>query len=158
MLQFRIDEDIKFEQYAETRVDALKFALRDRVNAIDAELQRRVVANLTGGVLQIRTGKAARSVEIIPAQITGNTIEGAVQAGGGVAPYLRMQEDGTSGPYEIIPDRAKALRFVLGGKLVFARKVIHPGLAARRPVGQAFDGYKDEALAQLKAVPGEVAN
>lgn len=157
MIEFRLEETVNFENYIQQRGDALVIALRDRVNQIDAVLQRSVVANLSGAVLQIRTGKAVRSVEMIPAELNGDLITGAVQAGGGAAPYLKIQEEGSAGPYEIVPDRAKALAFMLNGRMVFARKVIHPGLPARRPVGQAVDGWISDARASLQAVPSEVA-
>lgn len=46
-------------------------------------------------------------------------------------------EDGTGrwsgrGPYKIRPRRAKALRFKVGGRIVFARSVTHPGIKPRK--------------------------
>ena len=58
-------------------------------------------------VLQIRQG--ARSVE------------GAF--------YGEFVRKGTA-PHVIVPRRAKALRFMIGGNVVFARRVNHPGTAA----------------------------
>ncbi len=68
-------------------------------------------------------------------------------------PQARWTNDGTR-PHTIRPRRAKALRFVVGGRVVFARVVHHPGnkgtrwfertVAARAP--QALrDGWRRSA-------------
>ena len=44
---------------------------------------------------------------------------------------VKFLEDGTK-PHVIRPRRAKALRFELGDKIVFAKKVHHPGIKARK--------------------------
>lgn len=158
MIDIRIDTDgAALAAAFRGKAELLEQALANKVNVLNAELQRRIVANLQGGILNQVTGKAARSVEMIPSTIGGTSIDGSVQAGGGPAFYLRFQEDGTSGPYEIVPDRAKALAFALGGATVFAKKVQHSGLAARRPVGSTFDAMRSEIIAGLQAVPGEVS-
>jgi hypothetical protein len=158
MIDIRIDTDgAALASAFQGKAELLEQALANKVNVLNAELQRRIVTALQGGVLNQVTGKAARSVEMIPAAISGTSIDGSVQAGGGPAFYLRFQEEGTSGPYEIVPDRAKALAFSLGGATVFAKRVIHPGLAARRPVGATFDAMRAEIIAGLQAVPAEAA-
>lgn len=54
--------------------------------------------------------------------------------------YAPMVNDGTR-PHIIRPKRAKALRFKVGGKVVFARIVHHPGTRARP--------FLDRALADV---------
>jgi hypothetical protein len=54
--------------------------------------------------------------------------------------YAPMVNDGTR-PHIIRPKRAKALRFNVGGKVVFARVVHHPGTRARP--------FLDRALADV---------
>lgn len=155
-LVFQIDAS-GFPGYVESKLDQLNAAFTRKLDELNAELQRRVVANLQGPILQQRTGKAARSVEAIPAHQSGDMIEGSVQAGGGPAFYLKFQEEGTSGPYTITA-KGKALAFMLDGNLRFFRSVQHPGLTARRPVGATFDAMRPEITAALEAVPGEVAS
>lgn len=64
--------------------------------------------------------------------VTGETssVEGFVKAGGRAAPYARFVESGTP-PHDIRPKKAAALRFVVGGRVVFSRLVHHPGTAER---------------------------
>lgn len=52
--------------------------------------------------------------------------------------YAQYQEFGTgsrgevpTGPYVIEPKRAKALRFQVNGRTVFAKRVVHPGVAPK---------------------------
>lgn len=154
-LTFQIDAS-GFPAYAENKLDQLNEAFTAKLDRLSEELQRRIKGELSGGILQSRSGKAANSVEILPAAQSGDIIEGGVSAGGDLAPYLIFQEEGTKGPYTIRA-KGKALAFMLSGKLSFFKSVQHPGLPARRPVGQTFDAMKDEILAGLQAVPGEVA-
>lgn len=144
-----------FPRYTENKLDQLNAAVMAKLDNLDAELQRRIVANLQGPILNQITGKAARSVEAIPARRAADMIEGSVQAGGGPAFYLKFQEEGTNGPYEIAA-KGKALAFQIGGTLRFFKRVQHPGLPARRPVGSTFDAFKPDIEAGLQAVPGEV--
>lgn len=51
--------------------------------------------------------------------------------------YAQMVHDGTR-PHIIRPRRAKALRFVVGGQVVYARVVHHPGTRARPFLDQAL--------------------
>lgn len=88
-------------------------------------LQAHVVEQkLTGQVLNVRTGTLRRS---ITARVIrgGATITGLV---GTNVVYARIHEfGGTVQVPEIVPVRAKALRFVIDGKVIFARRTrAHP--------------------------------
>jgi len=50
---------------------------------------------------------------------------------GSVLDYAPLHHNGTK-PHIIRPDRAKVLRFVRGGKVIFAHSVRHPGTKANR--------------------------
>jgi hypothetical protein len=51
--------------------------------------------------------------------------------------YAAPVHEGSSGPYEIVPRRRRALKFKVGGRVVIVTKVIHPGNKARPFLRQA---------------------
>lgn len=59
--------------------------------------------------------------------------------------YAAMVNDGTR-PHQIRPKNASVLRFVVGGRVVFARVVNHPGTRARP--------YLDRALREIATPRG----
>ena len=53
------------------------------------------------------------------------------------------------GPFEIVPIHAEALRFEIGGEVIFAKRVQHPGFEGNDYVGRAVDaaeGRRDEFM------------
>lgn len=70
------------------------------------------------------------------------------------AKYSKFVEQGTR-PHVIVAVRAVALRFVVGGKTVFAKRVNHPGTAAMPYMGPAYlkaEGvlYRDFSILTLR--------
>ena len=59
---------------------------------------------------------------------------------------VEMLEYGTR-PHEITPKKAKSLRFVVGGKTVYAKHVEHPGT---RPYGMVRIAYIEAAVKMAK--------
>lgn len=80
---------------------------------------------LSGQVLHVRTGNLRNSVNPYPPDADTFPMQGRVSVDR-TAPYGRMLELGTAA-HEIVPTRAKALRFMMGGDLIFAMRVRHPG-------------------------------
>lgn len=92
-----------------------------------ASLQRRV-ANQARADVPVRTGHLGQTIGEGPITFTGpRTVHGSVHA---TADYALYVHEGTR-PHLIRPKRAKALRFNIGGRTVFARLVRHPGTRAR---------------------------
>lgn len=69
-----------------------------------------------------RTGELRRRMEI-KRKVIRTGLEGQV---GSPVKYALLHHQGTR-PHVILPRRAKSLRFVVGGKVVFAKRVNHPG-------------------------------
>jgi phage gpG-like protein len=81
---------------------------------------------LSGQVLNVKTGRLRRSIfnEVTD---TSTAVTGKVASSGDVK-YAAIHEFGGKTPaHEILPNKAKALAFVMGGKQVFAAVVHHPG-------------------------------
>ena len=75
-----------------------------------------------------RTGKLRRSTIF---QIVGGAADQRLEIRQGArstegAFYGFFVREGTR-PHEIVPRRARALRFIIAGKVIFARRVHHPG-------------------------------
>lgn len=130
-IRFKVDSS-SVEGYLPEKGDAVIAALVERTTIINNALQTKIAGvKLQGNPIKSHTNKLAGSVRVIPTQNDGEKISGGVQAGGGPAFYAKFLEDGTQGPYTILPKDPKgALAFMVGGKQVFAKKVTHPGLKA----------------------------
>lgn len=87
---------------------------------------RQVVTTAQSTTAPIRTGQMSRAIEADPVQRTGMRVDSGVTVR---VPYAASVHEGAR-PHVIRPRFARALRFEIGGQVVFARKVNHPGNAA----------------------------
>lgn len=85
----------------------------------------------------VRTGLLAGSVKIEKRELYAVV--------GPTAYYAPFVEFGTK-PHMIYPRRARALRFEVGGEVVFAKRVSHPGTQAQEFVKQAVKDTIDNGL------------
>lgn len=99
-------------------------ALLAKSNALAAALQERIRQKLAGEALQTRSGALAAS---IIANIAEEPQGIAVRIASTDVKYAAIHEfGGTIPPHQIVPDKAKALAFVIGGKQIFAARVQIP--------------------------------
>lgn len=75
------------------------------------------------------------------------TADGYTAGAGTDVPYAPYVEWDTR-PHEIRPRRAKALRFMVGGQIIFAQKVNHPGTTGIH--------FMSRAAAELEAVVEDI--
>jgi len=113
------------------RLDGLPASVLAAVAVKSAALADQLLAlvrgKLQGGVLQSRTGALAASVGVDGPTINGGQVVTTLFAGRDLK-YAAIQEyGGVTAPHDILPGRAKALAFLVGGEQVFARIVHHPG-------------------------------
>jgi len=107
--------------------DRVRQALSSKATVLAVALEAKIQQKLSGGVLNMRSGALASS---IIATVDESSADVAVRIGtSGDVKYAAIQEfGGTIPPHEIVPDKAKALAFVLGGKQVFAARVNLPAV------------------------------
>jgi phage gpG-like protein len=107
--------------------DRVRQALSSKANVLAAALEAKIQQKLSGGVLNTRSGALASS---IIATVDESSADVSVRIGtSGDVKYAAIQEfGGTIPPHEIVPDKAKALAFVTGGKAVFAKRVNLPAV------------------------------
>ena len=107
--------------------DRVRQALASKANVLAVALETKIQQKLSGGVLNTRSGALASS---IIATVDESSADVSVRIGtSGDVKYAAIQEfGGTIPPHEIVPDKAKALAFAVGGKQVFAARVNLPAV------------------------------
>jgi phage gpG-like protein len=107
--------------------ERLRAALTAKAGALAAELQAKIVQKLSGGVLNMKSGALAGSIAV-----ASNELSNGVAVRTTTAPDLKYaaihEFGGTIPPHEIVPDKAKALAFLVGGKQAFAARVQIPAV------------------------------
>ncbi len=136
--------------------DRLRDALAGKMITLGSALQARIAEKLSGGVLGEKTGALARSITValddaaadpaVSLGVTGDIKYAAIHEFGGVIP-----------PHEIVPDKAKALAFIVGGKQVFAARVNLPAVVMpeRSYMRSSLADMADEIKEELSAAAGE---
>jgi phage gpG-like protein len=107
--------------------ERVRAALSAKANALAAELEAKIQQKLAGTVLNARTGALAGSI-IATIEDSSANVSVSIATSGDVK-YAAIHEfGGTIPPHEIVPDKAKALAFAIGGKQVFAARVNLPAV------------------------------
>jgi hypothetical protein len=105
---------------------AAQAGMRRGVEAASIDLVSYIKRDLLSGqVLKNRTGNLRRAVF---SRMDGDV---GVVGVGPEAPYGKFQEFGVAHPWTITATNTSALRFMIGGRAVFAKSVTHPGLPER---------------------------
>lgn len=99
------------------------------------DVANRTTRRASGDVLKVRSGHLRRTIGPPTVRETASGAAGELAVR---ATYAPSQEFGTR-PYTIRARRAKALRFFVGGKAVFAKSVRHPGLRPRPFFGPSWE-------------------
>lgn len=135
-------------------------AITEKMNLLMIRLQQKVVGTTIPRYFKSAPNISA-SVQMIPASVAGSKIIGGVTAGGPrtttitkksgrEVDYAAVQEYGVAASYEILPFEKKALAFLLDGKQVIARRVLHPPLAARPYMREALEEMTPEITEGLQ--------
>jgi phage gpG-like protein len=107
--------------------ERIRGALSAKANSLAAELQSKIQQKLAGGVLNMKSGALARSIGVMIEDGPGNVTVRVASSGD--VKYAAIHEfGGTIPPHQIVPDKAKALAFAIGGKQVFAARVQIPAV------------------------------
>lgn len=117
---------------------------RTITNATRTELREagRQVVNRAKVLAPVRTGRLRSSIRAEPPRIF--SLRGSLTVGSDLE-YAGFVNDGTR-PHQIRPKNASVLRFVVGGRVVYAKVVNHPGTRARP--------FLDRALREVAAQRG----
>ncbi len=140
--------------------ERVREALSAKANALAAELEAKVQQKLAGSVLNARTGALARS---IVASIEESSANISVRVGtSGDIKYAAIHEfGGIIPPHQIVPDKAKALAFAVGGKEVFAARVNLPAVTMpersylRSSLAEMADAIREELTEAVIGAMGQ---
>ena len=138
--------------------DRLRQALSDKANVLAVELAAKVQQKLSGDVLNEKSGALARSI-VTTTDDSSTTISVTVASNGDVK-YAAIHEfGGVIPPHEIVPNKARALVFVVSGKQAFAARVNLPAIVMpercylRSSLAEMADEIREEfAQAAVDAV------
>lgn len=136
--------------------ERLRVALREKAAQLAAELEAKIQQKLAGDVLNARSGALARSI-VTTVEEESSGVSVAVTSNGDVK-YAAIHEFGGVIPaHEIVPDKAKALAFVVGGKQAFAMRVNLPAviMPERSYLRSSLAEMAEQIRAGLSAAVGE---
>jgi phage gpG-like protein len=111
---------------------------------------------LSGQVLNVASG-ALRASIVSDAGLDGDTARGSVGSRGDIK-YAAIQEyGGKTSAHEILPTKGKALAFVTGGALHFAKRVEHPGsdIPERSYLRSSLDEMSGEIIDAFSQSPDD---
>jgi len=131
--------------------EAVAAALADKAEALRQALEAQVIANLSGAILNVRSGRLLGSIE---SDLEDDGSGSTVRVESDDVPYAGILETGgKTAAHDILPSKARALAFVTGGAQRFAKIVHHPGSTIRAFafMGSALDALQDEIETGLKA-------
>lgn len=114
---------------------------------------------LSGQVLKVRSGNLRRSIAFMTTD-SGETITGKAYSSGDVK-YAAIHEfGGKTGAHDILPKKAKALAFMVGGKQIFAAIVHHPGsvMPERSFMRSSLADMRDEIIDGLRQAAIDAMN
>jgi len=136
----------------ENASDRVTLRLREKVELLQHLLADKIRANLSGQILQVRSGKLLASVKELPLEVNGLVVEGPVQVGGPDIPYGAVLEKGGTHNYDIVPVNKQYLAFVVGGKQIFTKLVHRTPLLARQYVGLAVEETSPEVQRHFESL------
>lgn len=126
--------------------------LSTKMNALLYQLSSYIASQkLSGQVLKRQSGILAASIRVIPATSQGGRIRGFVEGGGSSAFYGNFHEYGVNKSWAIIATKQRALRFMVDGKVTFAKSVVHGPLAARPFMSPSLAENQESIREQLQA-------
>jgi len=137
--------------------ERIRQRLETAMNGVGDDLAARVQDNLGGAVLRRRSGRLAAAQQTVMTS-DGGSVSVGVGFDPQAVPYGTIQEfGGTTRAHLIAAKNACALAFSVGGRLVMAKTVHHPGsvLPARSFLRSALADMADEGSDELSSSVSE---
>jgi phage gpG-like protein len=150
------------EDALKTRLDSLPANIVAAIAAKSAALAEALAdkvknEKLSGAVLKPNTG-ALRDSIVAEVGVIDESVVATVSSAGDIK-YAAIHEfGGKTAAHEILPVKAKALAFMLGGATVFAKRVMHPGsnIPERSYLRSSLAEMMDEIVGEIAETPAEI--
>jgi len=108
--------------------ERIRAALVAKAGVLAAKLQAKIGQKLSGDVLQMKSGALAGAIGVTIEEFAGGVV--ARIATSPDVKYAAIHEyGGVIPPHQIVPDKARALAFLVEGKQTFAARVNLPAIA-----------------------------
>jgi phage gpG-like protein len=157
MITVKVAGDRELIQRFDEMPIAFKAVLLQKTQGLAVDMQGYVVSQkLHGQVLNQRSGNLARSIQE-EVTSTALSVTGRVFSAGDVKYAAIHEYGGTTPPHDIVPDKAKALAFMIGGKQVFAKVVHHPGskMPERSFLRSTLADWKERIIQTYREAPAQ---
>lgn len=145
-------DDTRAQVWLDKLTPKLRSKLEEAITILVEKLRTHIITDkLLGQVLHRRTGRLGQSIQT-KVTSTNQSVTGKVYSSSDV-PYARIQEyGGKTAAHVIEARRAEALAFVQGGKLVFYKRVNHPGsnIPARSYMRSSLADMREEIIQRLQ--------
>jgi len=127
-----MDGETDLEKLLVEAPDRVVLAMLHGIDEGQEAMLNRIHENLTGGVLQRKTGTLEESVQPQRPVVNGLRVDSDIKGGGGDAYYGQILSSGVTFPYLVErPFVGEALEFVVGGETLFRAMTEHPAMPAR---------------------------
>lgn len=150
--KFQIEGDQQLTDALNSRSDLVINSLYERIRKAQRLLADKVRVNLSGDILQVRSGTLLGSVTEQPIEKLGKVVTGEVTVGNENTPYAPVQERGGRRAYKIVPVNRKYLVFQIDGKTIITKLVRRQPLPARYYFGKAVDEVGPEVINAMRGV------
>lgn len=136
----------------------LRAALLKKVYGLTIRLATKVRRKLSGEVLNVRSGNLRASIHEDLRNLA-DAVTGRVYSSGDVKYGAVHEYGGTIPAHDVVPVKAKALRFMLNGKEVFARRVRIPDvkMPERSFMRSSLSEMKPQIIGELQGTVKSVA-
>lgn len=155
-LKFFMDNDTTVQKMLETEPERIVAAMLGAIDEGVGMMAAQIRENVSGGVLQRRTGTLEESVQPQAPKITGVRVDEDIKAAEGWAYYGRIQEKGVDHQWqEENLFVGHPMAFETAGENIFRTLVEHPALPAHPWFFPVLEEFAPQVVEKVKQAVNE---
>lgn len=155
------ETDIRVATFLRSKSPQIIASLTREMNRVLALLEANIADKQIPAKFPNGAPNIVSSVRHTMAEQQGDIITGIVESGGpnttkttkrsgAIVDYAEVQERGRDFMWVILPYDARVLAFRINGQMVFAHRVVHPGLEAKRFMRGGLEDMREEIIERLR--------